>query len=293
MSNFLLPFEIKKVSIEDDFYPKLLKGISGAPKILYWRGELKKEEERCFAIVGTRRSSEYGKEIAFSIAQDLSGAGLTIVSGMARGIDSMAHKGALEGSGRTIAVLGTGLDEKSIYPQENLKLAKTILKNGGCLISEYPPGTRGTQFTFPERNRIISGLSLGVLVVEAKTKSGALITAEWARKQGKKVFAIPGSIHSLNSRGCHLLIKRGAKLVETVNDILEELHLPKIKKEKITGETLEENLILEVLKNGSLHIEKIVEKTNLPPQKVSATLSLMEVEGKVRNLGGSIYTLSG
>jgi len=291
MSNFLHPFEIKKVSIEDDFYPKLLKGISGAPKILYWRGELKKEE-RCFAIVGTRRCSEYGKEIAFSIAKDLSGAGLTIVSGMARGIDTFAHKGALEGGGRTIAVLGTGLDEKSIYPQENLKLAKTILKNGGCLISEYSPGTRGTQFTFPERNRIISGLSLGVLVVEAKTKSGALITAEWARKQGKKVFAIPGSIHSLNSKGCHLLIKRGAKLVETVNDILEELHLPKIKKEKITGETLEENLILEVLKNGSLHIEKIVEKTNLPPQKVSATLSLMEVEGKVRNLGGSVYALS-
>jgi len=292
MSNFSLPFEIKRVSIEDDFYPKPLKGISGTPKTIFWRGELKKEE-RCFAIVGTRRYSEYGKEIAFSIAKDLARAGLTIVSGMARGIDTFAHKGALEGRGRTIAVLGTGLDEKSVYPQENLKLAKKILENGGCLISEYPPGTRGTQFTFPERNRIISGLSLGVLVVEAKTKSGALITAEWARKQGKKIFAIPGSIHSLNSRGCHFLIKRGAKLVEEANDILEELHLPKIEKEKIGGRTLEENLILEVLKNGSLHIEKIVEKTNLPPKKVSATLSLMEIEGKVRNLGGNTYALTG
>jgi DNA processing protein len=283
-------WEIKRVNINEKSYPELLKKIPNAPPTLYFRGKLLKNET-CFAIVGTRRCSDYGKEIAFSIARDLAEAGLTIVSGMARGIDTMAHKGALEGKARTIAVLGTGLDEKSIYPKENLKLAKKILDNGGCLISEYPPRSPGAQFTFPERNRIISGLSLGVLVVEAKIKSGALITAEWARKQGRKVFAIPGSIHSLNSKGCHFLIKKGAKLVESANDILEELNLSKIKRKEIKGKTLEENLILEVLKNGSLDIEKIVEKTNLPPQKVSATLSLMEIEGKVKNLGGNVYAL--
>ncbi len=289
--NSLFSWEIKTANINDDLYPEILKKIPDPPKILYFRGKLL-ENETCLGIVGTRRASDYGKEIAFSIARDLAEAGLTIVSGMARGIDTMAHKGALEAGGRTIAVLGTGLDEKSIYPQENLKLAKKILKSGGCLISEYPPGTRGTNFTFPQRNRIISGISLGVLVVEAKLKSGALITANWAKKQERKVFAVPGPLHSKNSQGPHFLIKKEAKLVENADDILAELNLPKLSKKPIIGETVEKNLILKVLEEGNLTIDKIVEKTNLSPQIVSATLSLMEIEGKVKSLGGNVYALS-
>jgi len=216
--------EIKTIKLEDKNYPLLLRKIFNPPKTLYVRGEILRNE-KCFAIVGTRRCSEYGKDIAFSIARDLSKAGLTIVSGMATGIDTWAHKGTLDANGRTIAVLGTGIDEKTIYPKENIKLSQKILKNKGCLISEYPAETRGTKFSFPERNRIISGLSLGVLVVEANFGSGALITARYAKEQNKKVFTIPGSIHSINSRGCHDLIKKGAKLVENANDILKELSL--------------------------------------------------------------------
>ncbi len=217
--------EIKTINLEDKNYPLLLKKIFNPPQVLYLRGEIL-ENEKCFAIVGTRRCSEYGKSVAFLIARDLSKAGLTIVSGMAIGIDTYAHKGTIDVDGRTIAVLGTGIDKQSIYPPENLELSKKILEKKGCLISEYPPKTRGNKFTFPERNRIISGLSLGVLVIEANFGSGALITAKYAREQKRKIFAIPGSINSVNSRGCHDLIKKGAKLVESANDILKELSLP-------------------------------------------------------------------
>lgn len=285
--------EIQKISINDEDYPKLLKEIKDLPKILYYRGILPRAMEICFAIVGTRRCSDYGKEIAFSIAKDLANVGITIVSGMAKGIDTFSHQGALEAGGRTIAVLGTGLDTKSIYPQENLKLAKKILENNGCLISEYPPGTPGLKQNFPQRNRIISGISLGVLIVEAKLNSGALITANWAKRQKKKIFAVPGSIYSSNSKGVHWLIKKGAKLIEDAQDILKEFNLEKtIKKQKTKGNNLEQNLILHCLKSGSLSIDKIIEKTKLPVQTISANLNLLEFEGKIKDLGGNIYTLS-
>jgi len=288
-----MPEEIRILKIGDKNYPKLLKKIKDAPEVIYYRGELNPGEQ-CFAIVGTRRFSSYGKQVALEIAGDLAETGLTIVSGLAPGIDTFAHTAAVERRKRTIAVLGTGLDEKSIYPQSNLKLAQRILETGGCLISEYPPGTRGTQFTFPKRNRIISGLSLGILVVEAKERSGALITAEWAKKQGRKIFAIPGPIHSLNSRGCHYLIKQGAKLVERANDILKELNLPYSTSGVgyLTGGTPEENLILEVLKEGPLYIDKIIEKTKLSAQKVASNLAILEIKGKVKNLGANVYAVS-
>jgi DNA processing protein len=285
--------EIKNISIDNKNYPKLLKKIKNPPKILYHLGEIK-NEENCFAIVGTRLASSYGREVALEMAGDLAEAGLTIVSGFAPGIDTFVHQAVLERKKRTIAVLGTGLDEKSIYPKSNLKLAKKILETGGALISEYPPKTRGTQFTFPQRNRIISGLSLGVLVVEAKEKSGALITANFAFEQKRKVFAIPGPIHSLNSRGCHYLIKRGAKLVENANDILEELNLPGLstkKEQTIIGDNEEENLILEALREEALYIDKIIEKTKLSAAKVASILSVLEIKGKVRNLGRNVYSL--
>jgi len=285
--------EVKTINIQDKNYPKLLKGIKNPPEVIYYRGELNPSEQ-CFAIVGTRMFSPYGKQVTLELAGDLAEAGLIIVSGLAPGIDTFCHTAAVERRKRTIAVLGTGLDEKSIYPQSNLKLAQRILETGGCLISEYPPGTRGTQFTFPQRNRIISGLSLGILVVEAKERSGALITAEWARKQGRKIFAIPGPIHSLNSRGPHFLIKQGAKLVENANDILEELNLPYSTPgvEYLIGGNEEESLILEALKEGPLYIDKIIEKTKLSAAEVASTLAILEIKGKVRNLGGNIYALA-
>lgn len=285
--------EIKTITIKDKKYLELLKKIINPPEILYVRGELNPNEQ-CFAVVGTRMCSPYGKEVALEIAGDLAEAGLIIVSGLAPGIDTFAHTAAVERNKRTIAVLGTGLDEKSIYPQSNLKLAQRILETGGCLISEYPPGTPGSKFTFPQRNRIISGLSFGVLVVEAKQKSGALITADWAKKQGRKIFAVPGPVHSLNSKGCHYLIKTGAKLVENANDILKELNLPKITRPgRIEeGETIEENLILATLKEGALDIDKIIEKTKLPASIVASILAILEIKDKIRDLGKNIYAIN-
>jgi len=284
--------EIKTLTLNDKNYPKLLKEIKNAPKVLYIRGELK-EAENCFAMVGTRRFSSYGKQVALEIARDLAEAGLTIVSGLAPGIDTFCHQAAVERKKRTIAILGTGLDEKTIYPQSNLKLSQKILETGGCLISEYPPGTPGSQFSFPQRNRIISGLSSGVLVVEAKEKSGALITASYAFSQKRNVFAVPGPIYSSNSKGCHYLIKKGAKLVESANDILKELNLPlKEFSSFYKGEEEEENLILEILKEEALYIDKIIEKTKLPTAKVASTLAILEIKGKVKNLGNNVYAIN-
>jgi DNA processing protein len=283
---------IQTISIEDKNYPKLLKEIKDPPKVLYFRGEIKSEENN-FAIVGTRRCSDYGKQIALEIAGDLAQAGLTIVSGLAPGIDTLAHQATVERGKRTIAVLGTGIDKKSIYPQTNLRLAEKIIEKGGCIMSEYPPGTSGARFTFPQRNRIVSGMSLGVLVVEAKEKSGSLITADLARKQGKKLFAIPGPVHSPNSWGPNYLIKKGyAKLVDGANDILKELGFENISEKETAGDNLEENLILEVLKQESQDVNKIIIKTNLPASRVAGTLAILEIKGKVRNLGGNAYAIN-
>ena len=285
-------WEIKSLTIEDKNYPTLLKEIKNPPKVLYYVGEIK-DKENCIAIVGARRCTNYGKEVAYQIASELANAGITVVSGFAPGIDTMAHLGAIENKKRTIAVLGTGLNEKSIYPKSNLKLAKKILECGGALISEFPPATHGTKYTFPLRNRIISGLSLGVLVVEAKLKSGALITANYAFEQKRKIFAIPGPIFSQTSKGCHFLIKNGAKLVENGNDILEDLGLKiRAKRREVEGENKEETTILKVLKEGALSVEKIIEKTNFPASKVLAILSILEIKGKIKNLGGQIYAIS-
>ena len=284
--------EIREISIEEENYPLSLRKLEEPPLKLYYRGK-PPGKEKFFAIVGTRSYSPYGKEVALKIGRELAAAGLTIVSGLAPGVDTFAHQGTLEAKGRTIAVLGTGVDEKSIYPKTNIALSRKIIKEGGCLLSEYPPGTHGSKTTFPRRNRIISGLSIGVLVVEAKMKSGSLITANWAKKQGKKLFAIPGNIYSPTSKGCHYLIKEGAKLVEGAEDILADLGLSYRKKggEEPKGENREEEIILNVLKRKALHIDGIIRKTSLPPALVLSTLAILEIKGKVRNLGGNRYTI--
>lgn len=283
--------KIVKIDISDKKYPKILKRIVDPPSSLYIRGEL--PPQPCFAIVGTRLCSPYGKQIAFQIAKDLAEAGVVIVSGMAKGIDAFSHKGCLEAGGKTIAVLGTGLDEKSIYPQENIGLSRDILEKGGALISEYPPLTPGYAANFPKRNRIISGLSLGVLVVEAKMKSGSQITARCAALQKRKVFAVPGSIYSLNSKGSHYLIKHGAVLVESAEDILKKLNIKVKQKEGSFSKTgnEKENLVLSSLLQEAAHIDKIIKITKLPSSEVIGLLAILEIKGKVRNLGANNFTI--
>ena len=289
----LTPLEIKQVSIEDKNYPESLKNIKNPPKVLYYRGSFIKEEEKLFAIVGTRIPSDYGKEVTLKISSELAESSITIISGMAPGIDTIAHKAVVEKGMRTIAVLGTGLDEESIYPKDNIGLSREIIENGGCLISELPPGTRGSKFTFPKRNRIVSGLSSGVLVVEAKEKSGSLITAKYAKEQEKNLFAIPGSIFSSNSKGTNSLIKEGAKIVTSTNDILETLDISDVElKGNLLIEDADEKLIINQLKEESLDINKIIEKTGLSPSAVATKLALMEISGTIRNLGGNTYALN-
>jgi len=283
--------EIIKKSSRD--YPKILKEIHNAPKQLYVRGGLPKDHNLNFAIVGTRAASEYGKTLAFKIAKELAELGFNIVSGLALGIDTRAHLGALEGKGRTTAVMGSAIDDNSIYPSENLNLVKKIISSGGAVISEYEPGTKSEIWFFPERNRIISGLSQGVLVVEAPEKSGALITARLALEQNREVFAIPGSIFSKNSFGANNLIKSGAKVVTSVDDILEELNLTDLKVKKGIEEkenlTEEEKIILNIIEKELIHIDKICKISKMAANKVLSIVSLLEIRGIIKNIGGSKF----
>ncbi|MEA1964030.1 MAG: DNA-processing protein DprA, partial [Candidatus Aerophobetes bacterium] len=252
------------VGFQEPLYPSNLLTIFDPPFILYVRGKLKKEDVNAIAIVGTRRATTYGKLTARKLARELAKEGITIVSGMARGIDTAAHWGALEVGGRTIAVLGCGVDV--VYPPENKRLMKEIIKNG-AIISEFPLKSVPDAFHFPQRNRIISGLSKGVVIVEAPLKSGALITANFALEQGREVFAVPGNISNPNTQGTNRLIKEGAKLVETREDILEELNLLLIQKEKGEEDNLplsaEERKIFDLLKDKPLHIDSVVKLSNL------------------------------
>ncbi|OGZ63168.1 MAG: DNA protecting protein DprA [Candidatus Staskawiczbacteria bacterium RIFCSPHIGHO2_01_FULL_34_27] len=286
--------DIQEIKITDKDYPELLKKIPDAPKVLYYKGKLPKNNESCFAVVGTRHPSSYGQQVALQIAGELVDAGITIVSGMAPGIDTFAHTICVEKNKRTIAVLGTGLDEQSIYPQQNLELSRKIIKYGGCLISEFKPGTPGYPNNFRQRNRIVSALSLGVLIVEAKEKSGSLITARYAKIQKKKLFAMPGPIYSLNSKGPNKLIKEGATLVESGQDILDvlEIESQKFAKQIFAAENNEEKLILDALSQEALYIDAIIEKTKLNASFVATSLALMEISGKIRNLGGNVYSLN-
>ncbi len=293
--------DIKTINIDDSNYPESLKKISDAPKVLYYRGNCISNEP-CFGVVGTRRPSPYGQQATLQIAGELADAGLTIVSGMAPGIDTFAHTICVEKNRRTIAVLGTGLDEKSMYPQQNLALSRKIILAGGCLISEFAPGTPGYPNNFRKRNRIVSALSLGILVVEAKEKSGSLITAGYAKMQKKKLFAVPGPIYTLNSKGPNGLIKEGATLVESAKDILDVLALNGVEGLEITpqkgsqklfaAENNTEALILNVLQQEPMYIDTIIKKTELPPAQIATNLALMEISGKIRNLGGNVYSIA-
>jgi len=282
--------DVNIVGFQDSLYPPNLLTIFVPPFLLYVRGKLKKEDVNAVAIVGTRRATTYGKLAARKLARDLAKEGITIISGMARGIDTAAHWGALEGGGRTIAVLGCGVD--IVYPPENKRLMEEIIKNG-AVISEFPLKSAPDAFHFPQRNRIISGLSKGVVVVEAPLRSGALITVNFALEEGREVFAVPGNIFSPNSQGTNRLIKEGAKLVETKEDILEELNFPLIHKEINKGNnpslSLEERKMLDLLKDKPLHINSIIKISNLSASEVGGSLIKLEIKGLVRELPGKIF----
>lgn len=287
---------IKLLTIFDSEYPKLLKEIYNAPVSMYIKGQMPQNEFK-IAIVGSRKVSSYGKTAANNLAAKLVNIGITIVSGMAMGIDSISHNIAVAAKKPTIAVLGSGLDNKSIYPSINRRLSDEIIAAGGAIISEYPIGTMPLRHHFPQRNRIISGLSLGVIVIEAKKQSGALITARHALEQNREVFAVPGNIFSESSEGANNLIKKGAKLVNSIEDILEELNLKGIKNfqeaQKIIGDTPNEEIILKFLsKDNPVHIDKLAKLSQLDSAIASATLSVMEIKGKIKNIGGMNYILA-
>jgi DNA processing protein len=282
----------KIITLEDKAYPKNLKEIYSPPLLLYLKGELVPEDEFSVSIVGSRLSSSYGKTVSEALASNLAEAGFTIVSGLARGIDSASHRGALAGGGRTLAVLGTGID--IIYPPENRELATRISKNG-ALLTEFPCGTPPKKWNFPVRNRLISGLSLGTVVVEAAERSGALITANFALEQGREVFAIPGRTTSKLSKGCNKLIKEGAKLVEDWRDIITELearlpaHFRKSYQKPKPELPAEEETILNSLSSEPIDIDNIIIKNNLPVGKVLLSLLNLEMKGLVKQLPGKMY----
>jgi len=284
---------VRVLSFRDADYPSRLKEIYDYPPILYVKGSLLPNDEWCLAVVGTRRSTVYGRQAAEEIVTDLARNKITIVSGLARGIDSIAHKSALEAGGRTIAVFGCGLD--TVYPAEHASLARDIIANG-ALISEFPLGTEPRKENFPLRNRIMSGLSLGVLVVEAGETSGAMITARLALEQNREVFAVPGSILSATSRGTNHLIQEGAKLVSEYTDILEELNLTavahQIEIKEIIPASDTESLLLKQLGAEPTHIDEVCRSSGLPTSVVSSTLAMMELKGLVKQVGAMNYVLS-
>lgn len=283
------------ITILDESYPKLLKEIYDPPYIMYIKGQLKPDDEFSVAVVGTRKLSTYGQQVAAQMARELAQAGLTIVSGLALGIDTLAHLAALEQKTRTIAVLGSSLDRASIFPSQNKSLAEKIAQNG-AVISEYPMGSAALPHHFPTRNRLVSGLALGALIVEAPAKSGAMITANLALSQNREVFAVPGSIFSNNSIGPNSLIKAGAKLVNSAQDILEELNLKNLASNiavaQIAPDNPQEESILKILSHEPIPVDKIVQETKMDTAVVNATLSLMEMKGKIKNLGGMQYVLA-
>jgi DNA processing protein len=292
----LLREKIEILTIKCGAYPSTLKEIPSAPPIIYVRGNLAALSSKSLAIVGSRKYTPYGERVAENICKDLVRSGLSITSGLALGIDAISHRAALAAGGETIAILGSGIDDASIFPRENFNLSRKILENDGALASEYPPKTPSYKQNFPARNRIMAGLTLGTLVVEAALESGSLITAKLALEFNREVFSVPGSIFSPQSTGTNYLIKNGAKLVESAKDILEELNISSLS-ENTAGEikklfkptTKEEETIWKILSNEPLHIDRLQKMAKLNPATLSSTLVTLEIQGAVKNIGGQNY----
>lgn len=283
------------IGITDPKYPRLLREIYDAPPVLLFRGEFPvAADDFAVAVVGTRVATQYGKQATAEIARGLAQAGIPIVSGLAAGLDSVAHQAAVEMGRRSIAVFGCGLD--TIYPPTNRKLAEEIIVKGGCWISEYPLGMQPTAYTFPQRNRIIAGLSRGVLVAEGREKSGSLITASLANEFGREVFAIPGSIFSEVSAGPNRLIQQGAKPILSATDILEALNYgdltQKVEMREVIADSPEEAKILSILTKNPLLADEVSRQSGFTASEASAILSLLEMKGLAKNLGGMQWVRS-
>lgn len=283
-------FGCRIITWDDDGYPIRLREIHAPPPMLYVLGEIKSQDRWAVAVVGTRRATSYGKTVARDITTALAISGVTIISGLARGIDSIAHQAALEANGRTLAILGSGLDR--IYPPEHRRLADSIAASG-AIVSDYPLGTRPEPRNFPPRNRIISGLSLAVIVVEAGHGSGALITADFAAEQGREVFAVPGDINRRASRGTNRLILAGARPLTTPEEVLEMLNLDVVSRQEIATQELPEDeterCVLEALSTEPIHVDEIQVRCGLPVSQVAASLAMLELKGRARQVGGMHY----
>lgn len=285
---------IKVLSLVDRDYPANLRSITDAPPVLYFKGTLLVQDDLALGVVGARFATSYGRQVTEKLVFDLVGAGLTIVSGLARGVDSFAHRAALEAGGRTIAVLGNGVD--LIYPPENRGLAEQIIKNG-AIVSEFPLGFPSMPSNFPARNRIIAGLSLGVLVTEAAIDSGSLITAGQAAEQGREVFAVPGPINSKMSAGANNLLKEGVHPATEAADILEILDIERkrtridAKESPLRGVSKDktEAKILSLLDGGTKQVDILVRESGMKVEKVTSTLSMMELKGLVKNYGSGLW----
>lgn len=281
---------IKILTWKDEAYPQRLKEIEQPPPVLYVRGDYLPDDLFAVAIVGTRRVTPYGRQVTEELASYLAGNGITVVSGLARGVDAVAHQSALKSGGRTIGVLGSGVDK--IYPPEHRQMAEQMMQQG-AILSDYAPGTPPDATNFPPRNRIISGLSLAVVVIEAGETSGALITAEFAAEQGREVFAVPGSILAPQSKGTNKLIQRGALPLLSINDLMQALNLTRMGDHKAARKAIPadetEARVMRILGPEPLHVDEIRNQTELPIEKVSATLALMELKGMVRQVGGMNY----
>ena len=272
-------------------YPELLREIPAAPPLIFLRGQLKPIDRWAVAVVGTRRLTAYGRQVTRDLVAGLVVNGITVVSGLARGIDAVAHRTALEDGGRTIAVMASGIDK--VYPPEHRDLAREIVAGRGAIISDYPFGAEPESSHFPARNRLISGLSLGVIVIEAGERSGALITARFALEQNREVFAVPGNIHSPVSVGTNRLIQQGGKLVMRVEDILEELNLKMAAEQAVAQvvlpETAEEAALISQLSSQPVHVDELGRLTGMPMSLISSTLTMMELKGMVQQVGGMNY----
>ena len=281
---------IKILTWEDDAYPQRLKEIEQPPPVLYLRGDYVPDDLYAVAIVGTRRVTAYGRQITEELASYLAANGITVISGLARGVDAIAHQTALKAGGRTIGVLGSGVDK--IYPPEHRQMAEQMMGQG-AIVSDYAPGTPPDASNFPPRNRIISGLSLAVVVIEAGETSGALITAEFAAEQGREVFAVPGSILAPQSKGTNKLIQKGALPLLSINDLMQALNLSRMGEHKAARKIIPadetEARVMNILGAEPLHVDEIRHQTELPIEKVSAALALMELKGMVRQVGGMNY----
>ena len=276
----------------DEAYPQRLKEIEQPPPVLYLRGELSPEDDWAVAIVGTRRVTPYGRQVTEQVAAFLAANGVTVVSGLARGVVAIAHNAAVKAGGRTLAVFGSGVDK--IYPPENRVLAEQICEHG-AILSDYAPGTPPESSNFPPRNRIISGLSMAVVVIEAGKTSGALITAEFAAEQGREVFAVPGNILAPQSKGTNKLIQQGALPLLSVEDIMQALNLTRVGQHKAARRALPadevEAKLLTAIGDEPLHVDEIRNQTGLPVEKVSATLVMMELKGMIRQVGSMHYVV--